>query len=705
MATLTINGKQVTVSDDFLKLSPEQQNATVDEIAKSMGRSVGPPGQPGSREYADWAAQQARAGKALPQVSPTPPSWPPAGTEPMDQFMAGYTSAVNAVPIAGPTLLNAVEGSKAWLHGVPKEAIATQDRATEKANPGASTAGAVTGAVVPYLLAATIPGVKAAMGMGPITGAGSFAANTALSGGTSAAIGGLDSLARGNSPQEALKDAAISGGIGLVIPGLGAAVHGGAKLAGKGADWLSGGAFSTFGKMRNPASAGQTIVGKSVAADAAKGGSLPQALDQFAQANGQPIANIDRGGTITRNLARTASNVSLDAESALKAATDRASGAGGRVGDFLTRIIGGNANDVQFRQGLQNASRLANDPAYKAAFSSPAAQSIWSQDIGNMFQSKEFAAAVQNAENIGRTRAAGQGGQAVRNPFMFKDGKVFMKPGVTPTLEFWDKVKIGLDRQIEAALGKGEKSYAGDLTDLKKRLVGILDNAVPEYKQARAGAAMFFGAEDAMDAGRQFGARLGQIPEAEAAFSKFTAPEKKAFAVGWASSMLDKLGTRDGYGIVKQTFENPNARKMAQMALGPQKAAELESFLKVEAIMQSSSDAIRGNSSTARQLAMMGAVGIGTGGYGVATGDWRPLTVATLVTAGRAGMKYLGNSVDSKVMEEVARLLASNDKAALNKVVVNASLTPRWRKALQAVFLGIGAASHGAAVAVPQMAQ
>jgi hypothetical protein len=37
MTTLTVNGKRVKVSDDFLSLSPDQQNATVDEIARSMG--------------------------------------------------------------------------------------------------------------------------------------------------------------------------------------------------------------------------------------------------------------------------------------------------------------------------------------------------------------------------------------------------------------------------------------------------------------------------------------------------------------------------------------------------------------------------------------------------------------------------------------------------------------------------------------------
>lgn len=37
MPTLNINGRRVTVGDGFLKLSPEEQNDTVDEIARSLG--------------------------------------------------------------------------------------------------------------------------------------------------------------------------------------------------------------------------------------------------------------------------------------------------------------------------------------------------------------------------------------------------------------------------------------------------------------------------------------------------------------------------------------------------------------------------------------------------------------------------------------------------------------------------------------------
>lgn len=50
MATLTINGRKVTVDDSFRNLSPEQQEATVNEIASSMG-SGGKPQLTPSQEY------------------------------------------------------------------------------------------------------------------------------------------------------------------------------------------------------------------------------------------------------------------------------------------------------------------------------------------------------------------------------------------------------------------------------------------------------------------------------------------------------------------------------------------------------------------------------------------------------------------------------------------------------------------------------
>ena len=70
-----------------------------------------------------------------------------------------------------------------------------------------------------------------------------------------------------------------------------------------------------------------------------------------------------------------------------------------------------------------------------------------------------------------------------------------------------------------------------------------------------------------------------------------------------------------------------------------------------------------GNSTTARQLMELG-IG-GAGGFAL-TGDWQgALTGAALAK----GTRYMGERVDSQVMEQVARLLTSDSPQALQKAV------------------------------------
>ena len=55
MAELTINGHSVTVDDSFNNLSPEQQEATVNEIAASLG----PQKQEAAPSEGDWRGEVA----------------------------------------------------------------------------------------------------------------------------------------------------------------------------------------------------------------------------------------------------------------------------------------------------------------------------------------------------------------------------------------------------------------------------------------------------------------------------------------------------------------------------------------------------------------------------------------------------------------------------------------------------------------------
>lgn len=74
--------------------------------------SMEPPGKPGSREYADWAAAQARAGNKLPQVSSMDPKFfPERNSSLLDPFVQGTTFGW------ADELRGAVQGGLAALQG------------------------------------------------------------------------------------------------------------------------------------------------------------------------------------------------------------------------------------------------------------------------------------------------------------------------------------------------------------------------------------------------------------------------------------------------------------------------------------------------------------------------------------------------------------------------------------------------------------
>lgn len=65
MATLNIEGRKVSIDDGFLKLSPDEQNATVEEIAKSLGA-----GQPKAPSVLSQAAAAAPVEVVTPAAAP-----------------------------------------------------------------------------------------------------------------------------------------------------------------------------------------------------------------------------------------------------------------------------------------------------------------------------------------------------------------------------------------------------------------------------------------------------------------------------------------------------------------------------------------------------------------------------------------------------------------------------------------------------------
>jgi len=692
------DGAVVSFPDD---MPPEQIKALILTRFPDAGKDMFP----------DQFMQNAPGQMAQAQADADPRLSLPAPTL-GERGLAFSSAAINGVPIAGPWLYDNATNLKAKMYGSTPEQMKLEASRAQELDPLSRDAGAVTGNVLPFAGAGMFgptsrmlgfTGADLGPGAGFMTKLGDFGARTALSGTSMYGINFADQMARGASPMEAAQNSTIPAAISAAVPALGVA----AKGLGIGANWMLGGVPGKAVSAANPRATAERMVGKAYGSDVARGGALDDGLDAWATGNGMPITNLDRGGAATRSLARTASNASPDAKGLLDASMDRGIPSM-RAANFVTQLVGGSADDIALRQGIQDTGRVTNKVAYDAAYAAPEAQSIWTPRLQQLTASPEFTAAMREAETTGKTFAALNGGKPVQYPFTFNpDGTIAgMKPGVTPSLQFWDQVQRNLRSKAESFPRGGED--AARLNQLRAALNNDLDAAVPAFGNARRGAAGFFGAEDALDAGRQFALQPRNLPEAKAAYAKFSDAEKKAFGIGWASSITDKLKSgADSYAIIKQVFESPANRELAELALGsPFKVQQLKAYTTVEAIMEQSKRALQGNSTTVAQIAALGGASATTGGFGWMTGDWRPL----MLTAGVAGARFLGRNIDQKVMNEVATLLTSSDKAALNKLVTNAAMSPQWSLALQAILkgtaIGVGAASSQTALAEgPRRAQ
>ena len=209
MATLTVNGRKVKVDDSFLSLSPELQEATVNEIAASMGQggeaqTLGP----------DVVRLQGK-------VSDLPSQRPTLG----DEAMSFGRGIIEGIPVAGPMLSDARRGLdanlKALLHGGDagqyQDEFKAADEALREKTGGARTAGNITGSV-----AALAPLGMTSVG-GRLLGTVGSLPQRLIAGGTSGAVlSGADTAARGGDLGQVGTSMALGAGLGTLFPAAGA---------------------------------------------------------------------------------------------------------------------------------------------------------------------------------------------------------------------------------------------------------------------------------------------------------------------------------------------------------------------------------------------------------------------------------------------------------------------------------------------------
>jgi hypothetical protein len=486
--------------------------------------------------------------------------------------------------------------------------------------------------------------------------------------------------------------AAGGAAIGAAAPHVINAIGAGAKAVGRAV-------ASPVRKTIAPSAEAQALVSRGLQRDARAGNTLDDETIDAAMAAGQPVRLMDVGGEATRSLARAAANTSPEARQTIQdVASDRFESQGSRIVDFVRSLSSGGANATRTREDLLAQAAKENAVNYRVA-EARGRGAIWDETLEQLAQAPVVQGAIREATRRGANRAAGEGREAITNPFVVDEaGARLINPDLPPNLRFWDQVQRDLRDDVDKLLRTGAKSEARDVENIRRQLNAHLDEMVPEFKAARAGAAAAFGEDNALKVGENLFTNKMPLPEIRRNVAKMKPAERELLAEGYASAAVDRMkNTGERRNAVNALFRNPADREKAEIALGKGRAGELEAFLRRENMM----DAIRGamgNSTTARQLIELGAWNIG-GVSSYMSGDPKALSIGVIVSALTRG----NSALNRRVAKRVAELLVSDNPALLRKATNTIARNARVARAVRdAEDTIIRAASPAATSTAPQ---
>ena len=674
MPLLNIEGRKVRVDDSFMQLSEDDQHAKVDEIAKKL--KLQPSGEaPGMVEG---------VGRAAIRGMPITGALGTKLNAAEDALLAPFLDPLNpqeklTADTFGGRYQQAMDIGKG------------KDTAFHEAHPIIDTAAEIAGGIASTGAIGATAGGAQALGLtgntlrqlatrGAVSGAGVSAADAALQG------------------QNPLTAAVVGGVVGAAAPAVGRAVG-----------ELAQPTRNAFRAVANPAEEAERRVASALDRDMVAGdvGITPQEFVQ-ARGEGQPVNLMDAGGETTRALARSAANTSPEGRGELNRAIDaRFESQAPRLVEWLNHTFHFPDAEAQ-QEAINHVERVVNRSNYARAMRD-GDRDIMSPELDRLMGSPAVVDAMRKASISGKDRAITQGIGAMRQGVTVENGLVNFTRGPTgapayPNLAFWDATKRELDDATSKAMRSGAREEASTLTQLTRTLRGELDRLVPTYQTARAGAAQFFGAENAIEAGQNFvgAAQKFGIPAVRRQLSRMSPQERQMFQDGYVSRLVETIEkTGDRRSILNKIQNSPAARQEINVALGPQRAREVEARLRLEGIMDLARPAVQGNSTTARQLhELQIAGGVTAGGVGGALLGGPAALVAAALTYGGARLTH---GVDERVARHVARLLVSNDVRQLQRGINILSRNQNMMGAIRNADAALGAiAARGAVPGVEQ---
>lgn len=668
---IEIEGKKVEVDDGFAKLTPEQQNATVDEIASQIGAAPTPAESDqakGVREdlaatsnkffsgekdensalrkadsFVRGAADTASFGMADEIAASAernnllnPENYDTPGKA-LD--MVSNLNPITAMVNQASDIVAPDETTQSNLRR--ERAFQTQ---RDDIDSGVSTAGRISGA----LLGAGALTKAAAPYMASLPANATLGAKVAQGAKAGALYSGLYGLGSGEDLQSRVTEGGKQALTGAAIGGAIPAVAAGVKAVTKPVTDAVSGYFRP-----------EAFANKKIAERLSNAGlTVDQAAKRLESNPGNTLADI--GGKSAQNLLKTATNIPGKAQQRVQTQLVlKQMQQGDRIRTSIKTTLADPDGYLTAKDEIaETASKLAA-PLYKKAYETPVPYTQTLEDILNTPAGKRALVKAQEKMANSQSQFQHQFAQVA------DDGTITIKR--VPDTQGWDYVKRALDDEIGQLRRAGAKDDARILTSLKNHMLDEIDEANPAFAEARKVWSGQASMDDALELGRE---ALDQSPEAtRRLLSKMSEADKQAYRIGVADALRKKVGKTDfTHNALLKFFSSRDAVANLRAAFASdEQFAAFRKAMFSEARKRSTYNVVTGNSSTAKQMAdMMESGGLKDGVDFVSNAATGGITSATIRWVG-SRMKMLGGFTP-EVADQVAKKLMATNPDTVKKI-------------------------------------
>lgn len=614
MATLNINGRKVKVDDAFLSMTPEEQNAAVDEIAASLGKlapaetpSSNAPKAARNEPERPKDARDSFLGKAdtfmrgaadtlslglADEIAAQAKSGPLTVQKPSDDYYNRgiYAGSYNPLGILARTI-NAPFASETKNADYNRALAAERavDKSDSENRGGYRVAGQIAGGVG--------QGVGLAkQGLSLAGNAVNRGAGLARVAGASAADGAILGTAQGFGSGEGLQDRLTKAGTGFA---LGAGIGLGAPVAIAGVSKVAKGAVAPLFAPFMP----EPYAREALAQSLRRSGKTPEQIARImrvAADEGQSMYNVAdaMGYTGERLMSTVARNPSEARQSVVEALRSRQGGQGERLARFVAEGLEAPDTAVQRAAALTADRQKTANALYNAARKdagpvnvTPVIEAIdetLSPGVNSLLSPRDK---IANDSIEGAL-------QRVRN--LLTDGR----SNVTDFNVLF-RTKLDLDDMIQRAEGQGAGNRAHYLSRVQNLIDDALAEASPSYTQARDTFARDSRRIEAVDTGRAAFRPSSRADDNIAGFARMTPEEQAAFRAGYADPAIARLESASLSPTTNKAriLQTPKIREELQAFAVPDNAQVLGRRIGREQRMFDTAAAALGGSKTADNLA------------------------------------------------------------------------------------------------------